>query len=186
MPAAPETLVINTGPLVALGRVNALDIVGQLPFRFITPTQVADEIAEGTRRGHPVTLPAWVEVTPLNAPLSRLGSSTLDEGEAAVIQLAVERGVARVCIDEWRGRRAAAAVGLKVTGSLGLLGRAKQIGLVDSIRPWIAKLEAAGIHYHPDLIAKFLDRRVAPPGIVRRRTARCVRLSDDEDPAPRL
>jgi len=44
-------------------------------------------------------------------------------GHAAVIELALQVGVPRVVIDERRGRRAALAVGLQVTGTLGLLGR---------------------------------------------------------------
>lgn len=157
MPAAPETLVINTGPLVALGRVDAFDVIGQLPIEVFAPSQVADEIAAGLRLGHPVSVPPWVKVVPLKATLGAMSVSALDVGEAAVIQLAIERGVTRVCIDEWRGRRAAASVGLKVTGSLGLLGRAKKVGIIPAVHPWVEKLALAGIHYHPDLLAKFLS-----------------------------
>jgi predicted nucleic acid-binding protein len=107
--------------------------------------------------GHPVIMPAWVEVVAVRGPLAPVSVSTLDEGEAAVIQLAVELGIERVCIDEWRGRRAATTAGLKVTGSLGLLGRAKHLGFVPAVRPWIEKMATAGIHYHPDLLAKFLS-----------------------------
>jgi predicted nucleic acid-binding protein len=156
LPSEPEHLVVNTGPLIALGRVDALEIVCRLPVKFIAPAQVASEIEAGARLGHPVTLPSWMEVATLAGPLAPVSVSALDEGEAAVIQLALERGVARVCIDEWRGRRAALAAGLKVTGSLGLLGRAKVVGLIPGVRPWIDKMSAAGIHYHPELLAKFL------------------------------
>ncbi len=156
LPGAPEKLVVNTGPLVALGRIGALDIIGRLPIEFMAPRQVADEIEEGVRRGHPVGMPLWVKVVALRGSLSPLGINTLDVGEAAVIQLAVELSIERVCIDEWRGRRAAASVGLKVTGSLGLLGRAKHLGLISVVRPWTEKLAAMGIHYHPDLLSKFL------------------------------
>jgi predicted nucleic acid-binding protein len=156
LPNAPESLVVNTGPLIALGRVDALEIVGRLPTRFMAPEQVAEEIAAGARLGHPVTVPAWVEVVALERPLSRVTVGSLDAGEAAVIQLAVERAIDAVCIDEWRGRRAATAAGLRVTGSLGLLGRAKRLGLVTAVLPWITKLGAAGVHYHPELLAKFL------------------------------
>ena len=157
MPTEPERLVTNTGPLIALGRVKAFEIVGQLPFKFIVPAQVADEIATGARLGHPVTMPAWVEVVALNGPVARLSVSALDEGEAAVIQLALELAIKRVCIDEWRGRRAALAAGLQVAGSLGLLGRAKRLGIIAAVRPWVEKMAAAGIHYHPDLLEKFLS-----------------------------
>jgi predicted nucleic acid-binding protein len=100
-------------------------------------------------------MPAWVDVVALGGPLVSATVATLDQGEAAVIQLALENGIASVCIDEWRGRRAATAAGLRVTGSLGLLGRAKRLGLI-AVRPWIAKLKTAGVHYHPELVAKFL------------------------------
>ncbi len=157
MPAAPETLVINTGPLVALGRVGALDLIGRLAIDFVAPQQVADEIAAGVRLGYPVEMPPWVKVVTLSGTLSPVSVSTLDEGEAAVIQLAAELRIDRVCIDEWRGRRAAVAVGLKVTGSLGLLGRAKRDGLIPAVRPWIEKLKTSGTFYDPDLLARFLS-----------------------------
>lgn len=156
LPTAPEQLVVNTGPLIALGRIDAFEVVGQLPIKFIAPPQVAGEIEAGSRLGHPFTMPGWIDVQPLSRPLARVSVATLDEGEAAVIQLAMERTIETVCIDEWRGRRAAVAAGLRVTGSLGLLGRAKRLGLIEIVRPWVAKLDAAGIHYHRDLLARFL------------------------------
>lgn len=156
MPDVTE-LVVNTGPLIALGRVGGFEVVGRLPISFLVPQEVADEITAGARVGHPVTVPPWAKVLPLARPVASLGTHLLDKGEAAVIQLALERGVGDVCIDEWRGRRAAAAVGLCVTGSLGLLGRAKRLGLISALEPWIAKLAHSGVHYHPDLLRSFLD-----------------------------
>ena len=42
LPEEAERLVVNTGPLIALGRVEALEIISRLPLRFLAPTQVAD------------------------------------------------------------------------------------------------------------------------------------------------
>jgi predicted nucleic acid-binding protein len=156
LPEAPDRLVVNTGPLIALGRGGALDIVSQLPIKFIAPLQVANEIAAGVLLGHPVLMPDWVDVVTLKGPLPPISVAALDEGEAAVIQLAADLDIGWVCIDEWRGRRAAVAAGLKVTGSLGLIGRAKHVGIIPTVRPWIDRMATAGIHYHPDLLAKFL------------------------------
>jgi predicted nucleic acid-binding protein len=80
----------------------------------------------------------------------------VNTGPIIALGRAIERGIGRVCIDEWRGRRAAVAAGLTVTGALGLIGRAKHVGLIPAVRPWVEKMAAAGIHYHPDLLAKFL------------------------------
>lgn len=156
-PAAPERLVVNTGPLISLGKVAALDLVAQLPITFIAPQEVAAEIDAGVAHGHPVTRPAWLQVVVLREALGAVAVQALDAGEAAVVQLALELGVADVCIDEWRGRRAARAVGLRVTGSLGLLGRAKRAGLIDLVRPWTDRLAAAGARYHPELLRRFLE-----------------------------
>jgi predicted nucleic acid-binding protein len=155
-PSAPERLVINTGPLISLGRVGALDLVAQLPIAFVAPQEVAAEIDAGAVRGHPVTRPAWLQVVALREPVGAVAVQALDEGEAAVVQLALELGIPDVCIDEWRGRRAARAVGLRVTGSLGLLGRAKRAGLIELVRPWTERLAAVGARYHPDLLRRFL------------------------------
>jgi hypothetical protein len=151
-----ELLVVNTGPLISLGRAGALEIIGRLPIRFLLPSEVAEEIQAGASLGHPVVVPEWAEVVRLAGPVSGIVASVLDPGEAAVIQLALERGIDDVCIDEWRGRRAASSVGLRVTGSLGLLGRAKQLGLIPEVRPWVERLAAGGVSYHPDLIRRFL------------------------------
>lgn len=157
MPTAPEDLVVNTGPLIALGKIAALDLIRQLPIRFFTPRQVADEIEVGARLGHPVVVPSWVSVLELSGVVLSLGQHLLDAGEAAVIQLAVERKVPAVCIDEWRGRRAAVSVGLRVTGSLGLLGRAKRVGMIPKVRPWVEKMATAGVYFHADLLKEFLS-----------------------------
>ena len=79
-------------------------MIEQLPIRFIVPPQVAEEINAGAAAGHPVVLPTWVEVLALTVPLAPLACQALDAGEVVVIQLALERGIQAVCIDEWRGR----------------------------------------------------------------------------------
>lgn len=93
MPNAPESLVINTGPLIALGKIDAFDIIKQLPIRFSTPRQVAGEIEAGARLGHPVIVPPWVAIHDLSGDVLPLGPHVLDLRESAVIQLAIERKI---------------------------------------------------------------------------------------------
>ena len=108
-------------------------------------------------------MPPWVSILDLAGSLSSI-THALDVGEAAVIQLALERGIGDVCIDEWRGRRVAKSAGLRVTGSLGLLGRCKRRGIIKELSPWIERLVAAGARYHPDLLRRFLDAVGEPEG----------------------
>lgn len=152
-----ERLVVNTGPLVALARGGALPIAGALPYTFLCPAQVRAELDAGVARGHVEVYAPWLRVVALAAPLDPVATATLDLGEAAVIQLALEQQVTTVCLDDWKGRRAASAAGLRVTGSLGLLVRAKSLGLVPAIAPIVAAILRGGVWYHPELVRKVLD-----------------------------
>jgi uncharacterized protein len=98
-----------------------------------------------------------VKVAPLQTPLTPLASIALDDGEAAVIQLALEQQLNRVCIDETKGRRAALSVGLQVVGSLGLLGKAKAEGVIKTARPFITQAQLSGLYYDANLIAAFFQ-----------------------------
>mgnify|MGYP000916900729 FL=1 len=147
-----ERVVMNTGPLVALARIDALEIIGLLPVEFICPEEVYAELREGERQGHIPATPGYLHIRPLAAPLSPLAVSSLDTGEAAVIQLALESRISHVCIDESKGRRAALSVGLKVMGTLGILGLAKTQGLIPAMRPYLEKALAAGIYYDTGLV----------------------------------
>jgi predicted nucleic acid-binding protein len=150
-----EQVVINTGPLITLSRVEALELVGQLPYHFLCPQEVRAELDAGEAPGHARIDPGWLSVHPAVHPPA-LALSALDSGEAAVIQLAIDRRIRWVCIDERRGRQAAGAVGLGVVGTLGLLGRAKILGLTPALRPWVERATREGIRYHPDLSDKVL------------------------------
>jgi predicted nucleic acid-binding protein len=151
-----EKIVINTSPLLAFSRMQAFDLIGRLPFEFISPAEVENEILIGAKQGYDAQIPLWLKIETLKSPLSSLAVASLDAGEAAVIQLALEQNIETVCIDELKGRRAAKAVGLNVVGSLGLLGKAKTKGLIAEVKSFLEKAIQAGIYYDEKLIENFL------------------------------
>ena len=76
-PSVPERLVVNTGPLITLGRVGALEIIGRLPLEMLTPQEVAREVRAGAALGHPVEVPGWLTVCALTGPVSPLATQAL-------------------------------------------------------------------------------------------------------------
>lgn len=152
-----EAVVIDTGPLIALSRAEALDVASTLPLRFLCPQQVRDELDAGVAKGYPALDVPWLGVAQIEGNVCPITRPNLDVGEAAVIRLALERGIRLVCIDDWFGRRAATAVGLQVTGTLGLLGRAKILGLIPAVRPFVDRLTATGAWYDEQLVRRVLE-----------------------------
>ena len=59
-------------------------------------------------------------------------------------------------VDDHRARKVARLNGIEVVGSLGILIRAKESGLVSKIRPLLATIQAAGVHYSEPLVDEAL------------------------------
>ncbi len=68
----------------------------------------------------------------------------LDLGEAETIVLARETNADWVLMDERKGRRKVAELGLNNLGTLGVLLKAKQVGLLPQIRPDVELLGRLG------------------------------------------
>lgn len=158
MPDLNRQLVINTSPLLALcaacGDFVALRQIYQTA---IVPYEVVEEIS----RGGPSRLAytefqadQWLEKVALPITIAPFLRSAVDIGEAAVIQLALDRGIQRVAIDDLNGRRVARTCGLLVTGSLGILVKAKVAGYPLSIREAIARMQVQGIWLADKVIAE--------------------------------
>ena len=80
----------------------------------------------------------------------------LDCGEAEVIALALEQNCDLVIIDERLARRHAQRMRLKVTGTVGVLLRAKQRGFLESISPLLERLRGGGIHIGDSVVEEAL------------------------------
>jgi predicted nucleic acid-binding protein len=94
----------------------------------------------------------WLQKQQQPVNISTLLLNSLDRGEAAVIQLALNKNIQTVCIDEAVGRRVARLSGLSLTGSIGILLRAKQEGYPINIRQAIERMLNRGIRLSASVI----------------------------------
>ncbi|MFH1026655.1 MAG: DUF3368 domain-containing protein, partial [Pseudomonadota bacterium] len=131
MPEQKE-IVINTGPLIALvAATGNLVILRGLYSRIVVPFEVCGEIMAGGQSGFAVAefhAASFLDKKTRPTSIGTFLHNSLDTGEAAVIQTALDLGIATVCIDEAVGRRIARLNALAITGSIGILIRAKQEG----------------------------------------------------------
>lgn len=81
----------------------------------------------------------------------------LDLGESEVIALALQLEVPNVLIDESDGRAMATRLGLRPTGVLGVLLKAKTRGELDSVRSAMLELrDKGGFYIHPKLFKEVI------------------------------
>jgi predicted nucleic acid-binding protein len=143
-------LVTNTTPLITLSvACGSLDILRQLYEDIVVTSEVAAEITAGgmQRPGVAEFMAAQPWLKPLTNPcaIASYLLNALDRGEASVIQAALDQHIPLVAIDEVVGRRAARLAGLSVTGSIGILLKARKLGLTGSMTDSFTRLRAHGI-----------------------------------------
>lgn len=154
-------IVINTGPVIALvAATGTLEWLSEIYGAIWVPYEVDKEIrAGGTELPELEAMRSAakvIHILPPLTPVSHVLVNELDSGEASVIQTALQKNVSTVAIDEKAGRRVARLNGLKVTGSLGILVKARQRGLIDSMTHCISKLRLKGIWISDTLIQQAL------------------------------
>jgi len=151
-------IICNATPLITFARIGRLDLLQEVVSSIVIPTAVEREISDYAHiksgvielSQHP-----WITVEAVaNIKQVQLLLPTLDQGEAEVIALAIERNAHLVLIDELAGRQVAQSLGLIITGSVGILIRAKQVGKIKWIKPFLNDMTQQGIHFSSRFIAQ--------------------------------
>jgi predicted nucleic acid-binding protein len=104
-------------------------------------------------------LPKWIEIRKItNTAYQRLLEGTLDAGEASAIALAMETQGALLVVDDLKARKEASRLGLKMTGTMGILYRAKQAGIVPLLAPLLQNIEQAGFRISSAIVEELLRK----------------------------
>lgn len=156
----PETLVIvNTSPLLYLYQVDCLELLQQLYGTITVPPAVLQELETGKLQG--VDVPEansieWIQIRPVASATIIPAVIDLGQGEAEVIALGLENPGSLLVFDDSLARRIADLYGLKYTGTLGVLVKAKQSGYLSAVAPVINMLRSKGMWLTDKIISDVL------------------------------
>jgi len=151
-------VISNTTPILSLLKIDKLEILKELYEQVIIPNAVYQEIEEGKHKEFYKDLKKidWLIIKDIKDPNSRKYFVDLDDGEAEVLILAKELNADLVILDEILGRRYAKVLDYKLTGTLGVLLKAKEKGIIKSLKVLLTELTEKGTWLNPKLIKEVL------------------------------
>lgn len=154
-----DVRVVDTSALLALANVGRLDLLTSRQQQLIVPEAVAVEVLAG-----PPSQPARVALDAgFGAPFQPVTLDpevlawSLGAGESAVLSLARSRGALAI-LDDQEARRAARTLGVRVTGTLGIVLQGVREGHVASGVQIVRELRAGGLWLDDRVVADALAR----------------------------
>ncbi len=151
-------VIVNTSPLVALDRIDLLDIFPKLFGNVIRPQSVVNELNAGRKiYGGSDTLYNAEWLRTIEDPPEMILRKELGDGETAVIALAVKTEADLVVLDDLVARNVAIELGLKITGTIGLLLAAHRKGILPDLKEAVDALKLSGFRLSDAVSASIIE-----------------------------
>lgn len=155
-------VIVNSTPLLSLGAIGKLDIFRQMYTKIIIPEAVYQEVmAKQDIASESVqNATKWIDVQSIeNRADYAMYRSRLHAGEIEVMILAQQEPRANlVIIDDIAARKTAAYLGIPMAGTVGVLIKAKQKGVIVAVKPILEDLENNGF-FISDKVKKMIAEK---------------------------
>ncbi len=142
-------VIVNATPLIILCHIGQLDLLKKLYTKIIIPQAVYQEVCAKLDSACQQVNDNldWIQVCVVSHPAERkMYQAKLHAGEVEVMILAREMNADLLVIDDKAAKKTAKYLGFTVTGTLGVLLRAKQIGVVQEVRPLLQAIRKNGFY----------------------------------------
>lgn len=150
-------VVVNTTPLIALAEIGKLHLLRDLYGEISIPNAVFEEIKSEPAYTEVCNASAWINVVSVDtSDKKNMLSSRLHAGEVEVIQYAGDSSADLVVLDDQLARKTARFLGLTITGTMGILIKAKEKGYIQAVKPIMEKLIQNGLFISPEVQAAVL------------------------------
>ena len=154
-------VIVNSTPLLVLGNIGQLDILCKMYGEIIIPEAVYREVTEKDDAASQAVCAAdnWIKVEAVqNLNEYALYSARLHAGEVETMILAQQSPKADlIVLDDNAARKTAEFLGLTVTGTIGILLKAKQNGIVAQIKPLLNEIMQNGFFISDRLLQMILQ-----------------------------
>ena len=146
-------VVVNTTPLIALAEIGRLEILKDLYGKIIIPQAVFDEIKYEPAYTEVRQSLDWIDVVQIkDETQKKMFQSRLHAGELEAIIYADEIKADLIILDDKLARKTANYLKLNVTGTLGVISKAKEIGIVKEVKPIIDSIIDNGLYISPSVV----------------------------------
>ena len=150
-----KKVVVNSTPIIALLEIGRLDILRDLYGEIVIPKAVCDEVTVKSARR--LDGCDWIRVMTIsNLAAKEMFTSALHDGEVETMLLAKEIEADLVIMDDGLARRHAKYIGLTVTGTVGVLLRAKSSGVINEVRPVLDSLIQNGFYISDNIYSEVI------------------------------
>lgn len=140
----PRTIIADTSCFIVLHTIGELELLQQVYGAIVTTPDIAAEYGG--------TLPEWVEVVAvLDKQKQQLLEMQIDRGESSAIALAMETPDCTLILDDYKARRIAEHLNLSFTGTIGVLIKAKLMGILPAVKPLLEKIKQTDFRLSADL-----------------------------------
>jgi predicted nucleic acid-binding protein len=155
--------IVNASPLIHLARVSLLELLRgpRGDDEVLVPAIVLDEV----RRGAAYDLTAglveeavrdWLTIVPTPDPHPDIHAAKIDDGEIAVLSVALVTPGSVVVLDDRAARAEADRLRIPKTGTLRLLLEAKEYKIIPAVRAPLEILRDRGMHLSDELWREIL------------------------------
>lgn len=154
-------VIVNSTPLIILCKIGHLNILQKLYHKIFIPTAVYLEIMaiEDSAYTQMKTASEWIHVREIQDPAEKkMYKAKLHDGEVEVMILAQEQNADLVIIDDNAAKKTAKYLGLSVTGTLGILLKAKKLGILKKLHPLLLEMKQNGFYIDSALEAIVLEQ----------------------------
>ncbi|HPZ07066.1 MAG TPA: DUF3368 domain-containing protein, partial [Candidatus Eremiobacteraeota bacterium] len=131
------TVICNSTVIISLSSIGYIDILQKLYEEIIIAQEVYNELKKGQDKpGSDIEQIEWIKVKSISEPkLKEYLGINLDKGEAETIALGEEIKSDLLLLDDYWGRKFAEYRNLKISGTLGVIIRAKSEGIIEQVKP---------------------------------------------------